>query len=265
MGIAFDAHSNAAANPLNSWNHTCSGSNRLLLVGFRSPSTTLTASYNGVAMTRLGTYYTLGAGDYDHVFYLLNPASGTNSITTSSPGSGTTYGQAVSYTGVKQSGQPNASSSAHGSSTSPSTSVDTGTTDGCWIMAWMDNEVSATSADSNTTFVWGSSGGSASTMGWFEYKNNPKSPAGSQSVGGSLASSGSWFISAVSFTPDSFVPTTSIKTVNGLAKASMKTFNGIASESIKTINGLASLLRPVTPGYQESRSGLLVPDAVQFA
>jgi hypothetical protein len=33
-------------------------------------------------------------------------------------------------------------------------------------------------------------------------------------------------------------PATSIKTINGLAKASVKTFNGLAIDSVKTINGL---------------------------
>ena len=44
---------------------------------------------------------------------------------------------------------------------------------------------------------------------------------------------------ATFYTPGGEEADTSIKTINGLAKASVKTVNGLAIASVKTINGLA--------------------------
>ena len=93
-----------------SWTHTCSGTNRVLLVGVAvgaDPTTglTLSVTYNGVAMTQAALEYT---GDDTNgnaqLFYLVNPATGPNTVqVTVTGGSGDLEAGSVSFTNVNQS------------------------------------------------------------------------------------------------------------------------------------------------------------------
>lgn len=94
-----------------SWNHTCSGLNRLLVVqatlggyGYTVPAT-LSATYNGVAMTALPMY---PSGGMDlgglQLFYLINPPTGTHTVQVSSTGGpGDIEANSVSFKNVNQS------------------------------------------------------------------------------------------------------------------------------------------------------------------
>lgn len=91
MSIAFDATSNGTGTTA----HTCSGSNRLLLLSAISLSGTSTPTYNGVSMTLIRSETTT---QYTHsLYYLIAPATGSNNIVC-------TGGAwvACSYTGVNQ-------------------------------------------------------------------------------------------------------------------------------------------------------------------
>lgn len=91
MAIAYDATSRGTGTTA----HTCSGVDRLLVVSAISLSGTSTPTYNGVSLTFLDSETT---GQYTHaVYYLINPASGTNNIVCT----GGTW-VATSYTGVNQ-------------------------------------------------------------------------------------------------------------------------------------------------------------------
>src|SRR4051812_20674402 len=110
MAIAFDAASNldAHAGTSHTQAHTCTGSNLLLLVGMRSISGDIVsgATYNGVAMT-LQNKTQMQLNDWDYLFFLYAPTTGANNIVISSS-SGTIYARAVSYSGVSQTGFPDA-------------------------------------------------------------------------------------------------------------------------------------------------------------
>jgi hypothetical protein len=112
MAIAFDASSKHERNdpPANSavtWSHTCTGTNRLLVVavGHFNPASVTPSlpTYNGVSMTQLATFSPQNAEIEWAFYYLVNPASGTNTISAGYSGDPTQfYGHAVSYTGVEQ-------------------------------------------------------------------------------------------------------------------------------------------------------------------
>lgn len=197
MAIAFDASSSGTGNPIPAITHTCTGSNLLLLAGIRSQSNTTTASYNSVAMTRIGSAFNVGGTDWDHFFYLLGPSTGANSLTFANLGAGSSWAAAASYTGVSQSGQPDSSSSNNGSSTTPSASTTT-IADNSWIMCWGDNEVDTLTASTNTSLRIQSP---STAMGIYEYSSNPKTPAGSQTLNFTLTVSGAWYINIASFSP----------------------------------------------------------------
>lgn len=130
MAIAFDTSVDGGLNTY-TWNHTCSGSNRILFVAASNPGNAsgTTATYNGVSMTALYRG-DINAGETD-IWYLINPSSGTNSIVCS--GYTNFHGLSSSFTGVKQTGFPD--SSINGAPNSnPFTQNTTVVASNCWII-----------------------------------------------------------------------------------------------------------------------------------
>ena len=128
MAVAFDTISTfsdtGTAGPhVNS--HTCSGSDRLLVVCIQFYHTVATVSaltYNGVALTKLGSF-----SDFNYnseIWYLVAPATGTHdvSLTFSSVTFGFAY-SSVSFTGVDQVTPMAGYASNSGTSTTPTVDV----------------------------------------------------------------------------------------------------------------------------------------------
>lgn len=196
MAIAVDTTTNpdagggsVGASPY-TWSHTTSGSNRLLVVLTltRNGTTPPTVTYNSVSMTQVGTIQ-LASGDdtYTSFFALTNPTSGSNTISVSFGG---TYLRvaAASYTGVAQSGQPE----AQGQSISTATQAVTTLTDNAWLIG-----ITADTAASTNTTNRVTSGGNT---GYFIIDSNaPQTPAGSHSL--NVTSSTAASLNVASFAP----------------------------------------------------------------
>lgn len=89
------------------WSHTCSGTNRLLVVGVTindGTSESVTGvTYNGVAMTSAGSVALSANGDEVSLWYLVNPASGANNVVaTFSATMDVVIGESISFTNVHQ-------------------------------------------------------------------------------------------------------------------------------------------------------------------
>jgi len=162
MAIAFDTASNGtygATAASISWSHTCSGSNRLLIVcvgedyaiNGGNPITGVT--YNGVAMTLWKRQLALSSVNYASVWYLVAPATGTNTITVTGSISNTweLAGCSASYTGVDQTTPlTNSTDSTYSGGTTPSVTL-TPTNSGSWVGACIGNRGGAKSAGASTT------------------------------------------------------------------------------------------------------------------
>src|SRR5215218_1188399 len=119
------------ASPL-TWSHTCAGTNRVLLVGVVLASTNdaainTTVTYNGVAMTSVaGEVHTnAGTAGYAELFYLVAPATGTNTVSVAITGAtveGLECGS-VSLNSVDQTTPIAHQATATGSGTSASVAV----------------------------------------------------------------------------------------------------------------------------------------------
>lgn len=137
MAIAFDnATISSNASGSFSYSHTCTGSDLALFV-FVTVNTGQTCSgvtYNSVSMTEQGSYIQDSAGPRTYAFYLLGPATGSNSISITVSG-GNTVGSAASYTGVSQSGFPDAYTTTAGGITTSFTSTITTVASNAWIIA----------------------------------------------------------------------------------------------------------------------------------
>lgn len=181
MAIAFNAatHSAYTNSTSNTLSHTTAGSNRILFVSIYAGSDVVTGvTYNGVAMTQLQKQLMVGAaaGQYIYLYMLVNPASGANNVVVSSSSGLGGYISAVSYTGAKQTGQPNVSNKQAVTSTTSLTTSVTTTLDNCWLTGY---------AYHNGTVVAGTAttlrGGSVNVLQTMD-SNGAKSPAGSYSL-----------------------------------------------------------------------------------
>jgi hypothetical protein len=225
MAIAFDAQSNSAYKGAGTssvtWSHTCTGSDRLLVVGaYCGNSGATSVTYNGASMTEINSLAMSGpaSGQYIRLYYLVNPASGTNNCVMSSGTSTDNYGAATSYTGVKQTGQPDANNTNGTTSSSAFTTSLTTTADNCWLVgfSYMGLQVVA---GTNTTL--------RSTPVYVEYmmdNNAAQTPAGSHSLQTTAASATFAGHVIASFSP-TLAPTTNYLKDRGRNRA---VFTGIS-------------------------------------
>jgi len=150
MAIAFDTSLDGTTNA--SFSYTCTGSNGLLIAWVRGgvgEADNKSATYNSVAMTKLG----YGVQPTDRsitVFYLLGPATGAHTLAFS--GGTINRTGAASYTGVRQSAQPEAgptnTTASSGSSFTESVTV---ATSNSWLIGMMSCVNGTASAGANTT------------------------------------------------------------------------------------------------------------------
>lgn len=146
MAIALDSSTTGAG----SWSHTVAGSNTILIVCTVGDLTdTLTSiTYNSVAMTLVGKVQTL-ADRWQYMYYLLNPTAGTNTIQITGPAF--TSGAAISYTGVKQSAQPDASTTNNASAATTIVTSLTVVAANSWAVIWGAQGAGTISAGTGVT------------------------------------------------------------------------------------------------------------------
>ena len=159
MAVAFDASSQASSSgSVNSltWAHTCTGTDRILIVLFGENTGTpsqSTVTYDGVSMTAFSTVSSPFANNKIG-WYLINPASGANNIvaTRTTTSTAVIRGVAASYTGAKQSGQPDAQNTFNVASSTSGSAAITPVADNCWHIVTYNNDSSSTvSAGASTT------------------------------------------------------------------------------------------------------------------
>lgn len=159
MAIAFDATSNgtAGAGTSLSVNHTCTGSNRILWVNgqVQNPVGAVTCTYNGVSMTSVDSPAIDGHANnvQTWLFYLIAPATGTNSIVLTAATSGDNfYISAASYTGAAQSSVPDAHAFVQNTVATTSTTLTVTTVaNNCWLVGAFRNEIGGATDGTGTT------------------------------------------------------------------------------------------------------------------
>lgn len=199
MAIAFDAVTNGGLTPA-SWSHTCAtAGNRLLLVAVDGTNNPTGFTYAGTALTQLGAV-TIGNGATGRVldlWYLINPATGTNTVSVTG---GTSFiGISMSYTGVSQYVFPDASVGQYtgggGSSMTQAGTVTQVAAD-CWLVGFTDQDGTNATAGASTTRR------SASVTYAFEaFDSNGTRTPGSQSLNFANVANVFWSFIVVSIRP----------------------------------------------------------------
>lgn len=181
MAIALDNSArNASSGTSQSFSYTCSGTNRVLVAMTASDgaNTATDVTYGGVALTKIDSDRT--ANHPINLWYLINPASGSNTLSATGFANAGNYVVALSLTGVKQNNPLEVSNGGTGSGTSMTRTVIT-TSDNCWaVLAGTTGGVTAITAGSNSTIVT-SAINSDSTSALFQ-SGGAITPAGSFSM-----------------------------------------------------------------------------------
>jgi hypothetical protein len=159
---------------------TVSGANTILFVITSSaganPATAVT--YNGVSLTQIGTNVTPNA--CANFWYLLNPATGSHTLSATGYANSGIGLVGQSYTGVNQGSPINVTNQTSGSGTSFTISATT-TADNCWgIMLGASGGGSAISASTNANLIQSQINGDSS-IALFD-TNSAQTPAGSKSM-----------------------------------------------------------------------------------
>lgn len=177
MAIAFDSSSSGIGGSASiTVSHTCSGSDRVLFVVWRTTGDATpnvsSASYAGEAMTLVdvqGANNDLNNAVY--LYYILNPATGTNDISVTMQSTATIGSlAAASYTGV---GSIGATNKTYGTTSGNYTNTVTTTKDNSWLVM---GAYAVQSAGTGTT-----SRANNNDVHIFD-SNGAKSPTGSYSL-----------------------------------------------------------------------------------
>lgn len=198
MALAVDATStkNTGASPSSnpSWSHTCTGSNLALFIGVGWSTASVTVSsvtYNGVALTQVGTTATNSTGNAA-IYRLIAPATGAHTAQVTFSGTASAWMWGISFTGADQTSPEDGTNNNTGSTSPVSTAV-TPTADGDYIidMGVFLSNFSIT-VNSNQTQVLNLFNSSNATTGIGSYHTNPISPAASTTMQWTFSGTKSW-------------------------------------------------------------------------
>lgn len=226
MAIAYDATSGANRSAVisDSLSHTCTGTDRLLLVWvfFDRGNGSYTASgitYAGVALSQVDTFS--DGTRYAELWSLLAPTEGANTLAATYNNVGPTAKvliRAVSYTGVHQTTPLGTLSSAYGTTNAPTVTVASATNevvaDYVWVYSGGFNIVVGADQMSRHEIDNGALGYGA--HGWSD-----EAGASSVTMSWSIATSDSWMIGAVPIKP------VGADTPSGIPKTTKQTLMGV--------------------------------------
>ena len=164
MAIAFDASTDGGLNFSNSLSfaHTCSGSDRILLVAVFGDLVTnaydiTSVTYNGSALTEIAREAT-PSDRWVGLYYIVAPATGSNTVAVTVTG-GVVAAACSSFTGVHQSSPIDSSSTSTATLAAGLTDFTTVVASSCWLVMGGKNNTGATSAGTGTTLRQGPANG----------------------------------------------------------------------------------------------------------
>lgn len=205
MAIAFDAATDGGltlADTSLTWSHTSAGN--LLVVGVFGDNVADDATgnhitgvtYNGVAMTEVNRAAD-SSDRWCYQFYLLGPAAGAHNVVISASTTIAMAGMSVSYSGVKQSGQPDASTTNTSAGATTITTNLTTVADNSWTVLAAKVANSQPSASTGSTQRLSNSDG----LGMYD-SGAAIHPAGSTSMAVTNGASNAWGVVMASYAPD---------------------------------------------------------------
>ena len=144
--------------------HTCTGTNLILMVNAVNTSGNFSftgMTYNGVSMTLVSSIFNATTGYYVSLWYLINPSTGTHNIVATTSGNNSVSIGGISYTGAKQSSQPDSFSSTSQTASTSATYNTTVVANNSWLIMSGGADANATSwtAGTNTNLIQNTANG----------------------------------------------------------------------------------------------------------
>lgn len=221
MALAVDATSTGTTTGTSlTVSHTCTGSNLLLLVGAYTHGTLTDIvtgiTYAGTAMTRINTVTNSGGGNTAsrlYLYYLINPATGANNVVTSLSESRTVLNANTSYTGAKQSGQPDAGNTAFSATVTTLGVTITSVADNSWLVGTLRGHSGTVTAGTSTSQRIDHA---TVGLGFYELTANPISPAAAKTINAdtTIASDMMWCLATIA--PSVATPIIRLSTLLGI-------------------------------------------------
>lgn len=183
MGLAYD-NTTTYQSPnetVSTFSHTTSGSNRILFVSVTinggGAANISGVTYGGVSMTAVtGSPIEFVGNNIElSAWYLINPSSGANNVVVTSTSGRDKAIVATSYSGAKQSGQPEVTNAANTSPITPSTA-------GAWVAAFSYSDGGVTASGTWTNRGAASIGGGGGNTSTFS-DSGVINPASSTAIG----------------------------------------------------------------------------------
>lgn len=235
MAIAFDAYTGASGTGTSlTTAHTVTGSNTILFVGtfYQVNESVSSITYNGAAMTFIARQTQESDTRNIELWYLINPATGAHNVVTTGSASSYRENHISSYTGAKQSSQPDSSASPTASSTTTFNMSTTVVASNCWLLAFARNDSVNYSAGTGTTLRDGS------LLSPALCDSNGTVGTGAQTLQLTTGSSGNHIGIIVSIAPPATGPA-GIKTWDGITQSTgIKTYKDVTLASTKSVNGI---------------------------
>jgi hypothetical protein len=195
--IALDTSSTGTSGTATSITFSYTNNGNILFVGtadqIASSSLITGVTYATVAMTEIGTGAQAPSDRYTRLWFLVGPATGANNVVVSASSSTFLEAKAASYTGALQTGVPDATNKATGTSTSASVSV-TSVAANCWTVTWVKAQNGIVTGGTNVTLR---QNGSQALIG----DSNAALAAGAHTTTAAISVSGGWAIISASFAP----------------------------------------------------------------
>lgn len=196
MAISFDAGTGAfrsSSGGVLTYSHTCTGSNGILFVTASSLNIVGAGSdqissvlYGANTMTLVDKVVTFAGSPANaietYLYYLINPATGSNTVTVSPALPAAIWAASASYSGAQQSGVPDATNKSGSGIIDASVQVATTTVaDNDWVVMGSFSGSGSVAAGANTTIRAASSvinGGSFQDRAVMSDNGGPATPAG---------------------------------------------------------------------------------------
>jgi murein DD-endopeptidase MepM/ murein hydrolase activator NlpD len=257
LTIGHDADASDIHNS-SSWSHTTtsSQSNLIIVVGVQSTSNPTGVTYGGQSLTEITDVTFFSGLAYKSLWYLVNPPTGTNTVSVNGGGTVATGGSSTYYN-VSQSNPIGNYNTSSGDSTAPSVSVSS--TNATQVV--IDN---LANTESGTTTV---TPGSGQTQTWQSLDSGNPVDTGSYKTGVSTSTTMSWTISitqywadiAVALNPVSSEPTVDFMDSGGDATGQVFTTSGGffdgPSSGTQSIDNTTSETGPDSIKFTDGASG----------
>ena len=229
MAIGWDVASYGAATGNVTLSHTCTGSNLVLVVGIsdrdggNNGDFVTGVTYNGVAMTRVETNTPTALYCTNWIYILVGPETGTHDVVVSTNASHSLQVTSASYTGCKQTDQPDAHNNVYSALEDYGLALTT-VADNCWVVSFASEYYQPFTSVTNGTDRTGVN----STVAKLADSNGVITPAGAYTI--------TWNVTDLTYHNKTVVQCSIAPATAAAGPANLKTYNTNAKANIKTIN-----------------------------